>query len=247
MTGSQQDRPEQTKTVCINSRQNCLFSALDILRDLHIPPSACLYSINDSTALNNKRQPRQTDSVFSTNHNVVRRLSDMLRCPCTSMCPVQLVLNVICNKLIAWYRAILQGSGDQCRNATSSPTKLNQTATYNTHELACEEASEQVLHQTFCVGNYQFDPDLDRKICAQVVASELQQLELMVGNFTNRLQTEGIYRLDSLADHQNGNSDMRIKSTGLPGEIAASLTTQLYQNLWDTKAKIPRVSWKSRE
>lgn len=64
-SGGPQHPSDGMETVCMNSGRSCLASSLETLQGLHVPPTGCLYSINETGTLADKRQPRNTDSVLA--------------------------------------------------------------------------------------------------------------------------------------------------------------------------------------
>ena len=227
-SGCRQAPPREMETTCMNSRQACLSSALETLQGLHIPLKACLCSINETDALVNRSQPRKTDSVLATNRTAVRRLSEILHCSCKTSSQVQLVLIIICDKLMAWYRA--------CSNADTQNLDY-----HNNLDAVNSMASERVLHQRFGVGEYSFDTNLESKIRAQVIGSELQQLESVIANLADSLQKENLRGVDPIPESEGSQSTLTIDSPGLSSAVYARLTTYLHKQLQDIKADIARV------
>ncbi|KAL9001627.1 MAG: hypothetical protein Q9188_005406 [Gyalolechia gomerana] len=224
----------EMKTPCSNSRQSCLSSALETLRTLHIPPSACICSTGTTS---DKRQPRKTGAVLEINRTAVRQLSDVLKCSCISSTPFQLVLITICDKLIAWYRAILSGFACQSNETRTNPV-THWAPSYN--DITCTATGmvcERVIHQPFAVGDFAFDEDLEGRVREQVIVSELQQLEIVVANLTDLLQEERIFGDDSLlGDEKTGPSSTK-DSLGASNGVHARLCAQLQTRLQDTKAE----------
>jgi len=227
--------PKKIETTCMNSHQSCLSSALDILQALHIPPTACLCSIDETSTSADKRQPRKTDVVLATNRIAVRRLSDILQCSCISSSQVQLLFIIVCDKLLAWYRALLRNFPDNRQDDCS-----NTTANAITHNFspdsAADTVSERVIHQRFAVGEYSFDFSQESKICAQAVASELQPLDIVIANFADRFQKKDLCRVDPALANKSSRSTSTIDSIELPNAVHARLTAHLQKQLQVTKA-----------
>lgn len=177
---------------CSDETRTCMVSALKILQTLHIPPSACL-SACDENSLPSPRQPRMLDSVLSTNRDVVLLVSDMLKCTCSLGPKVQLVLTIICGKLIAWYRAMIRNDRDRCDNSSSSSSSSFSSSpmmigSHVHNNMNDDDQIERVLHQPITVGEYSFDVALGSKIRAHLVLSELRHLETLVGKLSQRIQ-----------------------------------------------------------
>lgn len=227
---------------CSENRRSCMTSAIRILQTLHIPSSACLSFDGPSTSPAS-RQPRKTDSVLSTNRDIVRLMAEMIKCSCISSSQLQLVLIIICGKLIAWYRAIIRNSPDDHPDACTDMNVQTSTHPDGTLNAATGMTSERVLHQPFGVGEYSFDTSLESKIRAQVVSSELQQLEALVANLSGRIQEEnpsGDNHNQVIRGHTRGKrsrSTSTIDPSGLSSAVHTSLTAFLHTQLKDAKAE----------
>ncbi len=163
-------------TTCTNSHQNCLSSALATLQTLHIPPTNCLSSAVSTNPPIPIPTPRKTDSVLAINRAAVQRVSQIIRCTCIDSSQMQLILVVICEKLIAWYQALLRsfpGPHDIRDNSTST---------------SADESTERVLHQHFALGDCSFGLELESSIFAQVMTAELQQFEIVIRDLETRLR-----------------------------------------------------------
>ena len=222
---------------CSHDIRTCMISALKILQALHIPPPACL-STCDENSMPSPRQPRMIDSVLSTNRDAVRLVSDMLKCTCSLSSQVQLVLTIICGKLIAWYRAITQSDYDRCDNSSVLQSFVNNNMIY-------EAQPERVLHQPITVGEFSFDVDLESKIRAQVVFSELHYLETLVATLSRlrRIQeakcgnlcTAAAARSESALDVDSGPPPP--DETRLAEALHRSLIAFLHKQLQAAKAE----------
>ena len=232
---------------CSESRRTCMTSAIRILQTLHIPSSACLSFDGPSTSPAS-RQPRKTDSVLSTNRDIVRLMAEMIKCSCISSSQLQLVLIIICGKLIAWYRAIIRNSPDDHLDASTDMDVQTSTHPDGTLNVATSMTSERVLHQPFALGEYSFDTNLESKIRAQVVSSELQQLEALVVNLSARIQEEnpsGNIHNQVIRGHTRGKrsrSTSTIEPSGLSSPVHTSLVAFLQKQLNDAKAESTAIA-----
>ncbi|MCJ1268836.1 hypothetical protein MMC22_008724 [Lobaria immixta] len=233
---------------CMESRRTCMTSALRILQTLHIPPCACL-SLSDETSTSSaNRQPRKTDSVLSTNREIMRLVAEMLKCSCLSSSQIQLVLTVICCKLITWYRAIISNSlddhPDTCTE-TDVQTSAHPDGSLNT---ATGMIDERVVRQPFAVGEYFLDTSMESKIRAQVVSSELQQLEALVANLSGRMQEKNPSGNNHVIPGRTTKKRSRSTSTtclsGLSSAAHARLTAFLHKQLRDVKAESTAIATK---
>ena len=163
-------------TTCTNSHQNCLSSALATLQTLHIPPTNCLSSAASTNPPTTIPHPRKTDSVLAINRAAVQRVSRIIQCTCIDSSQMHLIIVVICEKLIAWYQAVLRsfpGPHDIRDNSTST---------------SADETTERVLHQHFALGDCSFGLELESSIFAQLIMAELQQFEILIRDLDTRLR-----------------------------------------------------------
>ncbi|MCJ1366943.1 hypothetical protein MMC16_006074 [Acarospora aff. strigata] len=232
------DNTSKRMDSCSDNTRTCMISALNILQALHIPPSACLCAC-DEPSTPSPRQPRMLDSVLSTNRDVVRLVSNMLKCTCSLSSQVQLVLTIICGKLMAWYRAMIRddhgGCDDNNNNNHLSPI-VRSSVVNNNNMINDEDHTERVLHQPITVGDYSFDGALESKIRAQVVSSELQHLEALVEKLSGRIQDAKFGNLYTAAATRSGSAATAENETGLAEAIHRSLIAFLRKQLQAAKA-----------
>lgn len=230
---SPQSRLEDTRPCTLNKR-TCMVSALKTLQALHMPPSVCL-SAGATTSSTSSPQPRMTDCVLSTNREAVRLIFDMLECTCSSSSQVQLVLTIICGKLIAWCRAIVRNGFENSSTMRSAVDK---------HNVDHEDHTERVLHQPITVGKYSINVTLEYKIRGQVVFDELHHVEALTKDLSRRVKETkfGKHWNASIARSGDGpTSSLRsAKSDGpRPAEAShRSLTVFLYKQLQVAKEEI---------
>ncbi|KAL8936877.1 MAG: hypothetical protein Q9216_004702 [Gyalolechia sp. 2 TL-2023] len=228
---------KEMETLCSNNRQSCLSYALETLRALHIPPTACISSTGDFSTTNGQRQPRMVGAVLEINRSTVRHISEILECSCISSTPLQLVLVTICDKLIAWYQAVLDSFVEHC-NETKTRRITQASSRYNdTTGTAARKACEQVVHQPFSVGDFAFDQDLEGRVREQVIVSELQQLDILVTNLMDCLRKEHIYGNNSQLRNESNSPHLITDSSAASKGAHISLCEQLQKRLRDTKAQ----------
>lgn len=148
---------------------------------------------------------------------------------------------VICGKLIVWYRAVLRGSDPDHGEGEGACTGANADVLNHSNldtATATGMASERVLHQQIAVGNYLFAPGLEGKIRRQVVASEVHQLEAVVGSLSDRLQNEDATVLNPVANSEKGQNSPTMNSPGLSSAVHARLSAHIHKQLQDIKAEI---------
>lgn len=217
----------------------CMISALDILQALHVPPTVCLYE-SDGNSMPNCRQPRRIDLVLSSNRDTILLVSRMLKCACSMSSQLQLLLTIVCGKLITWYRATLRND----LNSGGNPSTVRSIANGRTED---EEHTERVLCQPITVGDYSLDLTLESKIRAQIVSSELQQVESLVENLVRRFQDANFENLHSASGVRNGSisaagpSLLTPDDTGLAKAIHQNLSILLHNQLQITKAEAASI------
>ncbi|KAG8527861.1 uncharacterized protein KY384_006777 [Bacidia gigantensis] len=205
---------------CSDQKRTCMTSALKILQALHVPPPACL-STHDEESM--PHQPRMIDSVLSTNKEVIESVAEIAKCTCSSSSQLQLLLAIICGKLISWYRAIIRNY---------QPTKASTTeSTLNSGEDS-EDGIERVLHQPVTMGGYSCDLELESKIRAQVVFSELQHLEILIETISKGKQDSG----EVASPGKAHSTRLPSKESGLGDAVQKSLSSFLQGQLEAAKA-----------
>ena len=222
---------------CSNHNRTCMSSAVKILHALHMPPAVCL-SAAAETSGSGTPQPRMTDSVLSTNREAVRVVSSMLECTCSLSSQVQLVLIIICGKLIAWYRAVVRNRSDGFGNSS-----LMSSVVENDNKKH-EDHTERVIHQPITIGEYSFDVTLENKIRAQVVFSELQSVKVLIKSLSGRVKETKFGNFWNTAATNSG-SGQHVSSrlakpdeTGLAEASQRSLTVFFHTQLQTAKAEI---------
>ena len=215
---------------CSRYRRSCMVSALKILQTLHIAPSACSSAGVESPNLNSS-QPRTTGSVLSANREVIRLVSNMLKCTCFASLQLQLILTVICGKLTVWYRAMIPNTYGYLDDSIPS----------------LEDNAERVLHQPITVGEYAIDNTLEQRIRAEVIFSELQHVEALIKDLARRLQERKYDSLWNTAAMSGGNGPISPSKPVGPNETAAAgaihkcLTEFLDKQLQVAKAGIDAI------
>ena len=188
---------------CSNYTKACMVSALKILQELHMPPSMCL-SAGVGGSDSDCPQPRMTDFVLSTNRKIIRLIVDILECTCSLSSQVQLVLTIICDKLTAWYRAIIRDDYNDFNNP-ASVLDIQKTTSSESHV-------ERVLHQPISIGDYSFDAPLENKIRAQMIFGELQHVESLITSLSKRVEESNFEKLANAVTAANESSRLTCNS-----------------------------------
>lgn len=209
-------------TQCSNVTKACMASALGVLHGLHIPHTICL-SASSKNPCSLSSCPRTTDTVLSLNKEAIHVVSDILRCPCSTKSQVQLVIVVICGKLNAWYRAAIRDDYEIFFDPPSSvwPAPENSNG-------AQEDLNERVLHQPIKIGEYAFDDVLEKKVRAQVVFSELQQVKALTKSVCDRIEATGFgYVRNMSATAKDGLTDYTSRAGRNKVEMVAAIHSNL--------------------
>jgi hypothetical protein len=218
---------------CSNQRRTCMASAAKMLKSLHVGPMACLCSIGNELSTQSPLQPRMSDFVLTGNRDIEMSVCLMLKCTCSLGPQLQLVLAIICNKLIAWYQAIIRSQSDVSHSTSPSVTNGARNDRIPT---------EQVLHQPITIGNHFLDVSLESKIKAQVVHNGLQRLEALIEALSRRIK-EG--KCGALASRSgsgfstaDSSSSIGMDEPGLTEDVQSGLTTYLCRQLQAARTEL---------
>ncbi|CAG8071538.1 unnamed protein product [Penicillium salamii] len=169
--------PPAAATSCYaQQRPSCIVTATKSLHLLHIPEANCRSrqsGSRDNHTLNGAGQPRMSGSVLKCNKDAGMSVCRMLQCTCSLRPQNQLILGIICSKLIAWYRAMIQTYFVDCHGLNGVP----------------EDMSEKVIHQLVTIGDHSVDDQrLGLTIQAQVTLRELHHMQRLVETLSARMQ-----------------------------------------------------------
>lgn len=175
--------PEPTGT-CSNDDRICTRFILNALQTLCVSPSVCL-SVNDdgysarpgTSALN--AQTRRIDDALRTNRRVIGLVSRILQCPCSAIPSVQLLLVIACDRIVAWYRAMLRDDGSVMMH-DQIPFSSSSNIEYDRCEL--------VLAMPVTVGDFTVDTSMQMRIRDQLVIEEMRSVEIVIHQFAARLR-----------------------------------------------------------
>ncbi|KAF3399428.1 hypothetical protein DPV78_006496 [Talaromyces pinophilus] len=187
---------------CSPHARTCMRLSQRIFEVLHTPSPTCLSS--EAWRLNGSLSstPRMTDSVLSNNQQVIRATFGILNCSCSSNFHIQLVLLIICAKLVAWYRALVHATsaGDHHSSTLVDTQTLISppissvitngsyfTSHQNNTHMSLDDRSELVVNRPITMGGYVIDASLENKLRAQVILSEIPHLESLIKSVYNSL------------------------------------------------------------
>ncbi|OQE38941.1 hypothetical protein PENCOP_c007G01561 [Penicillium coprophilum] len=168
---------------CLSQRRvPCIITATQSLRSLHVPQTSCIsrQSVggHDSSG---PEPPRLSGSVLKSNKDAGMSVCRMLQCACALRPQNQLILAIICSRLIAWYRAMIR----VC--FVNSPRNFSRHM--NTRPNDNPTSLEKVVHQPVTIGDHSVDDQaLGLIIQAQVMSGELQHMQRLVETLSARMR-----------------------------------------------------------
>ncbi|KAJ5573554.1 uncharacterized protein N7459_007981 [Penicillium hispanicum] len=177
-------------STCSESNRTCTPSILHALQNLCIPPSVCLSVGDDSFPSPHEPAPntqsghsRKMDDALTTNRKVIELVSHVLCCPCSGTPSVQLLLVVLCDRVVAWYRAMANSGNDEPFTAAPGPFSVPTSSAADD-----DEQGERILAQPVTIGEFAMDPAMQMRIQDQLVIGELRRVECMIQQFAARVQ-----------------------------------------------------------
>ncbi|CAG8933248.1 unnamed protein product [Penicillium salamii] len=206
--------PPTAATSCYaQQRPSCIITATKSLRSLHVPKVNCqsrqISGCRDDHTPHGAGQPRMSGSVLKCNKDAGMSVCRMLQCTCSLRPQNQLILAIICSKLIAWYRAMIQTCFVDCHGVNGVP----------------EDMSEKVIHQPVTIGDHSVDDQrLGLTIQAQVTLRELHHMQRLVETLSARMQ-ETANPIPSPA------SESEAGTRFLSASVSAAAHDQLVANL----------------
>lgn len=214
------------------NRPSCILTATQSLRSLHVQQINCHSRQNDTSldghALNGAGQPRMSGTVLKCNKDAGMSVCRMLQCPCALRPQNQLMLAIICSKLIAWYRAMI--------HACFVDPRVQNGARHN------DTALEKVAHQPVTIGDHFVDDQgLGLTIQAQVMLKELQHMQRLVETLSARIQETASPLTRTSLD---SGIETRSQSFKLPGLAHDQLITHLLTEVHAAKADLSTASQK---
>ncbi|KAL2698560.1 hypothetical protein AAEP93_009948 [Penicillium crustosum] len=211
-------------------RTPCIITATQSLRSLHIPQTSCLSRRNagshDSSGL---EPPRMSGSVLKANKDAGMSVCRMLQCVCALRPQNQLILAIICSRLIAWYHAMIRACFMNGPNR-SSMHSMNS----GSHEA--RPSLEKVIHQPVTIGNHSVDDQaLGLTIQAQVMLVELKHMQRLVETLSTRIrETTNSYPKEM----QGSGAEAWCPSAGLPDTTHDGLVAHLLKEVHAAKADL---------
>lgn len=179
-----QTPPQAAAASCHSQhRTPCIITATQSLRSLHIPQASCVSRRNagipDSSGL---EPPRMSGSVLKANKDAGMSVCRMLQCVCALRPQNQLILAIICSRLVAWYRAMIRAC---FMNGSNRPSGHSMNSGSN----ETRPSLEKVVHQPVTIGDHSVDDQaLGLTIQAQVMLGELKHMQRLVETLSARMR-----------------------------------------------------------
>lgn len=197
-------------TIRSDHEETYFLSALKMARALHMSPTVCLSFTGTRPSEPDNSGARSIDSVLMANREGLQLVSSILHSASSTSSQLQLLLTVICSKVVAWYRAIARNDFEPSPNLKHHEPIDDYS---NPLKASNEELVERVLHQPIKFGAYSFDSALETKIRALVVFNELQYVEKLFTNLSQHVGGSGFEASASGAVNSKSIHDRGSKSS----------------------------------
>ncbi|KAJ5758166.1 uncharacterized protein N7511_006860 [Penicillium nucicola] len=215
-------------TTCSGLTKNgplCIITATQCLRSLHIPLANCISHQNGPNTQDRPKSPRMSGAVLKCNKEAGMAVCSMLQCGCSLRPQNQLLLAIICSRLISWYRAMIR----TCYLGHSSQPRVDGAE----NDFV---SPEKVVHQLVTIGDHSVDDQaLGRTIQAQVTLGELRHMQRLVETLSLRiLETANAQPTRSL----DFAADAQVQLAGLPGPAHDRMVGHLLEEVHAAKADL---------
>ena len=142
--------------------------------------------------------PRKMDEALRINGTAVDSVSRILDCQrrCVCIFTLQVILLVVCDRLINWYQAILRAGCEDITTSTTQSTSLNGGASSSHNYFALSSvtgatsaenntgrAKERVSREHLRIGSHYLDEAVTERLVATLVLHELHQLDRLINRF----------------------------------------------------------------
>ncbi|OGE51790.1 hypothetical protein PENARI_c012G02221 [Penicillium arizonense] len=215
-----------TPGLCLTqNRPLCIITATQSLRSLHIPQINCLSRQNGSHSQNEHNSPRMSGSVLKCNKDAEMAVCSMLQCGCALRPQNQLVLAIICSRLISWYRAMIR----TCfLNRRSQPEENQPSENF--------ASPEKVVQQPVTIGDHSVDDQaLGWTIQAQVTLGELRHMQRLVETLSVRIRETPNMQPNGDLDFA---ADAQVPSVELPGTAHDRMVAHMLEEVHAAKADL---------
>ncbi|KAB5582875.1 hypothetical protein GE09DRAFT_284239 [Coniochaeta sp. 2T2.1] len=187
---------------------SCLSLGLATLRSMYSSsaPHMCIFSqgLDHGSPI-----PRKMDEALRINGTTVDSVSEILECPshCVDISTLQVILLVICDRLINWNQAMLRaGNEDPGMSSTTSNMQsplldrsvasghnyfaISAVAGTANTENETGRPKERVSREPLCIGSHYLDVTTAARLVACLVYHELHRLDQLINKF-HAARTEG--------------------------------------------------------
>ncbi|KOS44079.1 hypothetical protein ACN38_g5027 [Penicillium nordicum] len=230
-----QTPPQAAAASCHSQhRTPCIITATQSLRSLHVPQTSCISHRNaDNHDRSGLEPPRMSGSVLKANKDAGMSVCRMLQCVCALRTQNQLILAIICSRLIAWYRAMIWA-------CFMNETNRSSEHSINSGSSDARPSLEKVAHQLVTIGDHSIDDQaLGLAIQAQVTLGELQHMQRLVETLSARMrETANSYPKGM----QGLGAEARFPSAGLPDTMHERLVAHLLKEVHAAKSDLMTAS-----
>lgn len=225
-----QTPPQATAASCHSQhRTPCIITATQSLRSLHIPQTSCVSRRNTgSHDRSGLEPPRMSGSVLKANKDAGMSVCLMLQCVCALRPQNQLILAIICSRLVAWYRAMIRACFMNGPNRSSGHSM-------NSGPNEARPSLEKVVHQPVTIGDHSVDDQaLGLTIQAQVTLGELRHMQRLVETLSARMR-------ETANSYPKGMQGFGAEA-GLPDTMHDRLVERLLKEVHAAKADLMAAS-----
>jgi hypothetical protein len=217
-----------TPDLCLSqNRPLCITTATQSLRSLHIPQANCLSRQNASHDVATPNSPRKSGSVLKCNKDAGMAVCSMLQCGCALRPQNQLLLAIICSRLISWYRAMI-------RTSFLSPS----TQPEGNEPEKNFASPEKVIRDQVTIGDHSVDDQaLGWTIQAQVTLGELRHMQRLVETLALRIREAAHMQLNGSLGFGTG-ADVQVPSERLPRSAHDRLVAHMLEEVHAAKADL---------
>ncbi|KAJ5466341.1 hypothetical protein N7530_010128 [Penicillium desertorum] len=194
------------------------------------PPTSCVSRRNGGSYDGDGPElPRMSGSVLKANKDAGMSVCRMLQCACALRPQNQLILAIICSRLVAWYRAMIHACFINGRSSSSGHS-VNSASNQGPASL------EKVAHQPVTIGDHSVDDQaMGLSIQAQVTLRELQHMQRLIETLSARMRESN----NSYPKVMQGcGAEAGFPSAGLPGITRDRLVAHLSKEVHETKADL---------
>ena len=155
-----------------NSIHDCINVALCTLTDLH----GLVLSPQSSSDSNESSTNPSSDQILKTTRTAVQSLQGLLNRDCAAYShdsSMPFLLGTICSKVLGWYRAVYHAI-------------VNVSPLLSSADTTCPLGEEVVSITSITVGKFELDHEVETRMKAQLLLSELQNVRKVCEELAQR-------------------------------------------------------------